>query len=462
MSPLVVIQYLYVKSKHSRLFERYDTKHEGTISKRDFVKLVDDIERGGRGVHSRRLFGRRFPLERRDLDLSPTSMLRQRLNDSVSRRRTLSLSPHSRMYDHYRERGFFRDSAGARDRFDTGYLRDDRRRYGLNNVHVAPISPVPVGLGAGGASEVSSLHDRMIRQLETKIAHLAQQHENVQMRMLDVQSACESTEQETLELFEPMIERIRMYESRTLAGLQRDQDILKDDADLLEELVDRVRGCAGSYQDLLRLIPTVNDVVARPFKRHFDETTIRVPREALELVESHRESESTTSALRAKDHMIWKLLNERKEDKEQVNLAKTESATISDRSAREISKWKQMCSEIMEKLESCEERMRASEDQALDQRAMLRILAKHFANDKYEQAKDVLKDWQERERRDRDDRVPRRRGEKIETDRRSELRRSGDVGMVTSDPEVASDSGASTHRRPGNRRSNFREEAAYE
>ena len=50
------------------------------------------------------------------------------------------------------------------------------------------------------------------------------------------------------------------------------------------------------------------------------------------------------------------------------------------------------------KLESCEERMRASEDQALDQRAM-RILAKHFANDKYEQAKDVLKDWQERERR---------------------------------------------------------------
>ena len=55
--------------------------------------------------------------------------------------------------------------------------------------------------------------------------------------------------------------------------------------------------------------------------------------------------------------MIWKLMKERKDDKDQVQIAQSESHTIGERSAQEIAKWKKMSNEFLEKFEQCDEEL---------------------------------------------------------------------------------------------------------
>ena len=95
----------------------------------------------------------------------------------------------------------------------------------------------------------------------------------------------------------------------------------------------------------------------RPFKRHFDMPEVRIPREAYDCARALDDIESAESALRAKDHMIWKLMKERKDDKDQVQIAQSESHTIGERSAQEIAKWKKMSNEFLEKFEQCDEEL---------------------------------------------------------------------------------------------------------
>lgn len=411
---------------------------------------MNDIDRNQRFGFGNGVLGARFPLERRELSLSPTSVLRHRLND-ISRR-NLTLTPHSRLYETYARRGYFDDTA---DRHAGLYGTTLRREY------VPPPSPYPLAgtpaIVGTATSEVSSLYRRMTHQMQSKIANLAHQHELVQRRMLDIQAACEECEQETLDFFQPMIERIRVYESRSLANLQRDQDILKDEADILESLLDRVRTSSGNYQEMLRLSPSVNDVVSRPYKRHFDEAAIRPPREALELSEALEERDTTSSALRAKDQMIWKLLNERKEDREQVNLAKNESATINERSAREVAKWKQMSNEFLQKMETCEIRLRRSDDEILNQKATLRRIAKLAASEDFDQLKLVVEGWHNEQKRhaaplDVRKHVPKRLSKPAyekEEDESPPFRRAGPIDMVGSDADNTSDGGSVSNIRYG-------------
>ena len=321
-----------------RIFERYDKDKNGTMTKNDFVKFFNDFNRT-----------RDFPLqERRGL---PRPYLRHdntryyddRLRSSSPRR---LVSP---IYD---------SEYGRRSRFDT-------LRMPVNRVNTA-VDPLISGSPRTSRYRIrpydsnssdSNVEHRLLHQLDRKIRLLIQQSENVKHRMIDIQDACEETERETVNFFQPMIDRVRDVESRLLADLQRDLDILNQEADLVNTYAQRVEECGGDYKELLRLIPTVNDIVDRPFKRHFDMPEVRIPREAYDCARALDDIEGAESALRAKDHMIWKLMKERKEDKDQVHIAQSESQTIGERSAQEIAKWKKMSNEFLEKFEKCDEEL---------------------------------------------------------------------------------------------------------
>jgi len=141
----------------------------------------------------------------------------------------------------------------------------------------------------------------------------------------------------------------------------------------------------------------VNEIVERPYKRHFDTPTVRIPREAYDCARALDDIESAESALRAKDHMIWKLMKERKDVKDRVQLAQSESHTISERSAQEITKWKKLSNEFLEKFEKCDEELYQVQSKVKDEQDKLVRLAEMILKDDLEQAKSIAEDiWIDR------------------------------------------------------------------
>ena len=95
--------------------------------------------------------------------------------------------------------------------------------------------------------------------------------------------------------------------------------------------------------------------------------------------------------------MIWKLMKERKDDKDQVHIAQSESQTIGERSAQEIAKWKKMSNEFLEKFEKCDEELYHAQNTVKEEQDRLVRLAEMILKDDMEEAKAVAEDiWTER------------------------------------------------------------------
>lgn len=382
-----------------RIFERYDTDKTGSITKRDFVHFINDLQRTG-GLR-RGILNADVPLVERGSVLRSSRFLDREDFDRRVRHLDLS-SPRHRHQDPLRRS--FRsdllqqplDDLRYRPRAIETTSRPLRAHPLLHEARGTYVDGRDYEYTAGstyGETGSPALHQRLINQLDRKMRLLTRQGQVVQTRMVDVQAACEAGEQETLDFFQPMIDRIRVAESKMLANLQHDMDDLNREAELINTYAQKIQDCEGNYTDLLRLVPLVNDVTERPFKRHFDEPTIRIPREAYECALALDERDSASSAIRTKDHMIWKLMKEKREDQDMVEAAKSESASISDRSAREVAKWKQMSNEFLEKLETCDDALQRKERLVRDQRRLLERLADHVANDEVDDAKDLLAEW---------------------------------------------------------------------
>lgn len=363
-----------------RIFERYDKNKDGTMTKKDFVNFFNDINRSSRD----------FPLlERRGLP-SPYAGARRPYRPFERLDRLggdIYTSPRHRLRSQHR----YDDDVLNTRRFRLGTPRMPQNR--VNATLLNPLlrddvtTPRYLTRPYSSDSDHSNVEQRLLHKLDRKIRLLITQSETVKRRMLDIQDACEETERETIDFFQPMIDRVRDEESRMLAGLQRDLDVLNQEADLVNTYAQRVEECEGDYKDLLRLIPTVNEIADRPFKRHFDVQTVRIPREAYDCARALEDIESAEKALKAKDHMIWKLMKERKDDKEQLSITQSESETISERSAQEVAKWKKMSNEFLDKLENCDEELQRKESEVRSQRQQLRRLADMILNEDFEQAK---------------------------------------------------------------------------
>ena len=156
------------------------------MTKNDFVKFFNDFNRT-----------RDFPLQERRglprpyLRYDNTRYYDDRLRSSSPRR---FVSP---IYD---------SEYGRRSRFDT-------LRMPVNRVNTV-VDPLIAGsprtsryrmrpYDSPSNSSDSNVEHRLLHQLDRKIRLLIQQSENVKHRMIDIQDACEETERETVNFFNP-------------------------------------------------------------------------------------------------------------------------------------------------------------------------------------------------------------------------------------------------------------------
>jgi len=208
-----------------RIFERYDKKKNGTMTKKDFVNFFNDYNRS-----------RDFPLTERRPYLSselrygydsPRRLVSPILHDSEYHRRPILHDS-----DYHRRSILLDPDHHRRVRFDSTI----RMPQNLVRVTDPLIAGSPRRVRHFSDSD-SNVEHRLLLQLDRKIRLLIQQSENVKRRMVDIQDACEETERETVHFFQPMIDRVRDVESRLLAGLQRDLDVINQEADLVNTYV---------------------------------------------------------------------------------------------------------------------------------------------------------------------------------------------------------------------------------
>lgn len=237
-----------------RLFARYDRNSNGKLSKEDFASMFRDLKTGDTSrfsgdspdfslLSSPLNNGIRFPDTKNDGVLGVASLSKLGTIDSS----LLSGGSNHITGISMNEAALNSSAASINVKGSSSTTR------GLEQPILSGIRlDSAANLGNIGAS-TSSYEQLYLRSINGKKTAVLQQLQAVQSRMAEVQGMRRAIEQETLDVYQPIIRRLAEMETQKLSILQHGADELKSHLNSLHRIQQHVLS-NRSYQDLLRLV----------------------------------------------------------------------------------------------------------------------------------------------------------------------------------------------------------------
>ena len=205
----------------------------------------------------------------------------------------------------------------------------------------------------------SYVNNLVQKSLLTKLDQLTNQIQMIEFHIEEVKSVKNNIERDIRTEYSQIIENLRGEEGKKLAILQYDSAILQKEINKVQDIVNIVNDVNMSDSPdmiafLLRykqLNETVELSLVKPFKRTIDVAIDDFPRELDDRRAKLEKFEKMKKLLKAKDDIIWNLIQERKlrEEKELLKLKEktqneiAEWAKLSDKYAMELKKYHLIC-----------------------------------------------------------------------------------------------------------------------
>lgn len=205
----------------------------------------------------------------------------------------------------------------------------------------------------------SYVNNLVQKSLISKLDQLTNQIQMIEFHIEEVKNVKNNIERDIRTEYSQMIENLRGEEGKKLAILQYDSAILQKEINKIQDIVNVVTDINMSETPdmiafLLRykqLNETVEMSIVRPFKKSIEVSTEDFPRELDERRAKLESFENMKKLLKAKDDIIWNLIQEKKlkDEKELLKLKEktqnevAEWAKLSDKYAMELKKYHLIC-----------------------------------------------------------------------------------------------------------------------
>lgn len=171
--------------------------------------------------------------------------------------------------------------------------------------------------------------------------------------MEDIQRSCQEIENETVRDSNCIINRLKSNEASKLSYLQQALDFLEADLNEIcetENLLDNFPQHTFAHNnnpDVLRIYPEIQRVISKPLP-NIPHVSAPFKRETAERIQKSRETDKLSKLLKAKDDMIWQLVQKNRLLEEQI---KKNVEVVSEESSKEIEKWITLTDQITRELE---------------------------------------------------------------------------------------------------------------
>jgi hypothetical protein len=205
----------------------------------------------------------------------------------------------------------------------------------------------------------SYVNNLVQKSLISKLDQLTNQIQMIEFHIEEVKNVKNNIERDIRTEYSQMIENLRGEEGKKLAILQYDSAILQKEINKIQDIINVVNDINMSESPdmiafLLRykqLNETVEMSIVKPFKKNIEVSTEDFPRELDEQREKLQGFEKMKKLLKAKDDIIWNLIQEKKlkDEKEIMKLKEktqnevAEWAKLSDKYAMELKKYHLIC-----------------------------------------------------------------------------------------------------------------------
>ena len=205
----------------------------------------------------------------------------------------------------------------------------------------------------------SYINNLVQKSLVNKLDQLANQIQVIEFTIEDVKNVKNNIEREIRAEYSQMIESLRGEEGKKLAILQYDSAVLQKEMNKIHDIVNIVNEINMSDSpDMIafllkykQLNETIELSLAKAFKKTIDVTVDDFPRELDARKAKMEKYEKMKKLLKAKDDIIWNLIQEKKnrEEKEILKLKEkthneiSEWVKLSDKYAMELKKYQLVC-----------------------------------------------------------------------------------------------------------------------
>jgi hypothetical protein len=197
------------------------------------------------------------------------------------------------------------------------------------------------------------------KSLVSKLDALTNQIGDIEFHIESVKNTRYDIEREIRSEYSQLIENLRGEEGKKLAVLQYDSSILQKEINKIQDIIHIVNDIAvcdspdmiGFLLRYKQLNETVELTLVKPFKKSIDVNCEDFPRELDKRREKMEELEKLKRLLKAKDDIIWNLIQEKKDQeekelrsyKEKTHNEIAEWAKLSDKYSMELKKYHLVC-----------------------------------------------------------------------------------------------------------------------